>query len=230
MATPLFSDNPPLTEEAFEEYVKEKELEFLRGLAIDYNNREDTKALNRIDLNRIGNDKLALTVSLWQRGIRPSRYRNIPYLINGERVEMVKPYLKTLIKFSKIIDEDIFVIDENDNPIEETNGIFVKPEDTYTYILLKYPEHLLGFITGAIPLYYKGYDDTEKDIYHRNQINQALSKFNLAQITTKTDFIKIVKALPILGLIALALEIEGSRGFDVSSDLQAYTVLVENSD
>lgn len=215
MASPLFSDNPPLSEEAFEEYVKEKELEFLRGLAMDYNNLETINILNRIDLSRIGNDKLKLTVSLWQRGIRPSTIRNIPYLINGERVDMEEPYLSTLIKHSKVFDkEGLF--------------IFKKPEDTYTYLLMKYPEQLRGFMAAGVNLYYNYIERPEIEVNDLDNINKALLKLNLPEAFNKTEFIRIIKTLPILGVIALALIIDRYGAFHDSTGLSEYIELVKN--
>lgn len=191
MEIPCFSqiitDN--VTEEVIDAYTLSKQLESLRDLALEYNERPSTNPFNKIQLDKIGDNKFDLIVSLWQRGITIAEHLNITY---------GAPYDTTFKMYSPLtLDED------------ETNTICAPIEETITYTVLKHPQQLMGFLVSAVDLDQPDPATAENYSMRVSLLNNdVLAKLKIDPIKNLYEFTKRICKLRQLDLVYIALEAE----------------------
>jgi hypothetical protein len=192
MAVPKFSElfEDKLTEAQIDQFHEQQDLNQLITLAREYNARQTTLRGNQIDIEAIKDDKLKLIVSLWIRDITIPKYLNIGY---GE------PFDSTFKEWSV-----------DDNPVMQPI------ENHVIYKLLNHPEHLFGFIVGALQVE----DSDGVKQFRPDDVNYILGTLSKPAIVNigKLDLIRQLMAMrPVeLAYMLILLSESGIIGVAVS--------------
>lgn len=202
MAQRFFHDD--VTDETIDARIYELDMEKLRGLAREYNEREEVPEENRIDLARYGNDKLKLIIALWQRFVEIPPYWNITY---GQ------PYDTIFSTFSLPDNEDDGTVGyENELPLP---GEIPPVEETLSYQALTKADKLMYFLPGYI--LFPGDSKILDPVYNLHRsfriLNDELGKDGISNFTDRREFVKLLPKLKPFVIAYLFLELTNIGGF-----------------